>query len=129
MNLLKSIGALLAGFVLVVIITLPTDYLLESSGIMKQPFDHNPTLFIWFVVLYRSVYGVMGSYVTAWLAPHHPMRHAMIGGFIGLALSITGAIVMREVGPQWYPIALIVLALPTSWIGGKLFLMTLSKSS
>lgn len=123
MNILKSIGAVFAGFVLVIVITLPTDYLLESNGVMKQPFDQNSTLFIWVVVFYRTVYGVIGSYITAALALHHPMRHAMIGGFIGLALSTTGAIVMHEVGPQWYPIALIVLALPTAWVGGKLFLL------
>jgi hypothetical protein len=50
------------------------------------------------------------------------MDHAMIGGFIGLALSLVGAVVTwnrgPEFGPHWYPIALVVLALPTAWLGG-----------
>ncbi len=116
----KSIGALLAGFVLVVVISIATDVLLERGGIMKLPFHLNTNGFIIVVILYRTVYGILGSFVTARLAPNRPLLHAMIGGFIGLALSITGAIVMREEGPAYYPIALIILALPTAWVGGKL---------
>jgi len=28
-------------------------------------------------------------------------------------------------GPHWYPVALIVLAMPTAWLGGKLYVMQL----
>ena len=30
--------------------------------------------------VYRSLYAVAGSYVTARLAPHRPMKHALAGG-------------------------------------------------
>ena len=123
MNLLKSAGAILAGFIFVVIISIATDLALEKTGIMKQPFDLNPVWFILFVIIYRTIYGVVGTYITASLAPNHPMRHAMVSGFIGLAISLAGAIVMREYGPAWYAISLVVLALPTAWLGGKLKVM------
>ena len=74
--------------------------------------------------VYRTVYGVLGSYLTARLAPSRPMGHAMAGGAIGLAVSILGAAVTWNkgpaFGPHWYPLALVVLALPTAWVGGKL---------
>lgn len=74
--------------------------------------------------LYRTVYGVLSSYITAWLAPSRPMGHALVGGGIGLAASIVGAVVTWNkgpaFGPHWYPLALVVLALPTAWVGGKL---------
>lgn len=120
MKTLKSIGAIFAGFVFVVIISIGTDVTLISTGIMKQPFDYNSSEFILLVIGYRTLYGIIGTYITASLAPDKPMRHAMIGGFIGLALSIIGAITMRDQGPAWYAIALVVLALPTAWAGGKL---------
>ncbi len=44
------------------------------------------------VTLYRTLYSVAGSYVTARLAPHHPMGHALLGGVIGLILSVVGAV-------------------------------------
>jgi hypothetical protein len=39
-----------------------------------------------------------------------------------LAVSITGAAATwnRGFGPHWYPLSLIVLAMPQAWIGGKL---------
>jgi hypothetical protein len=68
--------------------------------------------------IYRTVYGVLGSYVAALFAPSRPMLHAMVLGFIGLVMSIAGAVVTwdraAEFGPHWYPVALVVLALPTA---------------
>jgi uncharacterized BrkB/YihY/UPF0761 family membrane protein len=124
---LKSIWAILAGFIFVVAISIITDLILEKTGIMKQPFDENSWIFIVFVILYRNVYGVIGSYITAKLAPNLPMRHAMIGGFIGLVLATIGAIVMWHIPPHWYAISLIILALPSAWLGGKIWENQLSK--
>lgn len=121
---LKSIGAILAGFALVVIISIATDLVLETTGLMKQPFDLNSTFFIVFVIFYRSFYGTAGAYVTARLAPYRPLRHSMIGGAIGFVISIVGAIVMWDIPPHWYAISLIATALPCAWIGGQLFLWT-----
>ena len=126
---LKSIGAILAGFIFVVVLSIATDLILTQTNRMKHPFDHNTELFILFVVLYRNVFSTIGSYITAALAPSNPMRHAMIGGFIGFTLSIIGAIVMKDEGPSWYAIALIVLALPSAWLGGKLRLLTAKGNS
>ena len=71
---------------------------------------------------YRIVYDTLGSYLTARLAPHHPMRHALIGGAIGLVLSIGGVVAATQVdlGPIWYPIALALSVMPTAWLGGIL---------
>jgi hypothetical protein len=80
-----------------------------------------------FATVYRTLYGVVGSYITARLAPNRPMGHAMVGGLIGLALSTLGAVVTwnKELGPHWYPLALIATAMPTAWLGGKLRVMQL----
>lgn len=120
---LKSIGAVLAGFVLVVILSIVSDLLFVKTEIMKQPFNLNSTFFIVFVVFYRSLFSTIGSFLTAKLAPSNPMKHAMIGGFIGLVLSIIGAITMWDTPPRWYAIALVITALPSAWLGGKLFLI------
>ncbi len=72
---------------------------------------------------YRSVYAVVGSYIAARYAPHTPMRHALALGVVGLVLSVAGAIVTitrYDLGPNWYPIALVLIALPCAWLGGVL---------
>ena len=76
---------------------------------------------------YRTLYAIVGGYVTARFAPDRPMGHALVGGFIGVALSTLGAVLTwnRALGPHWYPLALMVTALPTAWVGGKLRTMQL----
>jgi hypothetical protein len=50
------------------------------------------------------------------------MRHALVLGTVGTLLALAGAIatIPRNLGPAWYPIALVVTALPCSWLGGIL---------
>ncbi len=80
---------------------------------------------IWLVIVYRSAYVVFACYIIARLAPHHPMRHALIGGTIGFVLTIIGAIVTAnmDLGPAWYAWTLAALTLPSAWLGGKLYEM------
>lgn len=123
MNIIKSIGAVLAGIVFIVIAHSGTDLVLEKLGIFPPP---NQGFHVtWMVVtatVYRSVYTIIGGYITAMLAPTRPLLHAVILGVIGIVASIAGAIVMipLNLGPAWYPIALVILALPCTWLGGKL---------
>jgi hypothetical protein len=74
-------------------------------------------------IIYRTIYGVFGRYLTARLAPIRPMQHALILGILGLAVCILGAATTWNAGPafgpHWYPVALIALAVPTAWVGGQ----------
>jgi hypothetical protein len=120
----RSIGALAAGALTGIILSIGTDALLRAASIF--PASGQPMADALFVLAtaYRTVYGVAGSYVTARLAPARPMGHALVLGAIGLAVSIVGAAVtwnkLPSLGPYWYPLALIVLAMPPAWVGGKL---------
>jgi hypothetical protein len=123
-NLLRSAGAVLAGLLVVIIITTATDALLHATGIFPpwgQPMSD--ALFV-LAFAYRIVYGIVGGYVTARLAPDKPVKHAIVLGAIGFVLSLAGAAATwnrgPEFGPKWYPLALIVIAIPTAWLGGKL---------
>jgi hypothetical protein len=123
MNILKGIGAILAGMIFIVVSHTGTDFVLEKFGIFPPP--EQGLHITWMVVtatLYRSIFTVAGGYITAALAPVPPMRYVMILGIIGLALSTLGGIVTipMKLGPAWYPIALVVLSLPCVWLGGKL---------
>ena len=123
MNVLKGIGAVLAGMVFIVISHTLTDFVLERLGIFPPPAEGLHTT--WMVVtatVYRTIYTVIGGYITAALAPEPRMRYVLLLGLIGLVLGTVAAIVTipMKLGPAWYPIALAVLALPSVWLGGKL---------
>jgi uncharacterized BrkB/YihY/UPF0761 family membrane protein len=118
---LKSIGAVVAGFALLVILSIATDVILEKTGVMKtDSFVENPVWLIAIIILYRTIFNTLGCYVTARLAPNKPMKHAIILGIIGVVLTIAGLIAMWDIPPRWYPISLIVLTLPAAWLGGKM---------
>ncbi len=118
---LKSIGAVIAGFVALAILSTIMDSVLQKTGIMKtEPFDENPVWLIAIIILYRTIFNTFGCYLTARIAPNKPMKHAIILGIICFVLTIVGLIVMWDIPPRWYPISLIVLTLPAAWLGGKM---------
>ena len=128
-NRLKSIGAVLAGALTGIVLSVVTDLVLHAIGVFPswgQPISDGPLVL---ATAYRAIYGIAGTYVTARLAPRKPMQHAMVLGAIGLVAAIVGAAVTWNKGPEfgahWYPVALIVLALPQSWAGAKLRIMQL----
>lgn len=120
MNTLKSIGSILVALIIVFFLSGVTDYILETTGLMRRPFGSNPLLLMLMVTLYRTIYVAIGGYVVALLAPSRPMRQVTIYAGIGFALGTLGAIVMWREPPHWYPISLIVLGVPAAWIGGRL---------
>jgi len=128
-NLLRSAVAFVCGFLVVVVLSLGSDLLLRRLGIFP-PLDkpmRDSLLLLAFA--YRTIYSVLGSYVVARLAPYAPMGHALISGAVGSVLSLAGAIAMWQLGSHWYPVALVITALPTAWLGGALHLKCLQKSA
>jgi len=123
----RSIAAVLAGMFLGIILTIGTDVILHAVHVFP-PWGASMVGFdgaLLLATVYRTVYGVAASYLVARLAPDRPMQHALVGGVVGLAVSILGAAVTWNkgpaFGPHWYPLALIVLAMPQAWLGGKLY--------
>jgi hypothetical protein len=123
-RLARSAGAVLAGLAAVFVLSLGTDQVLHVLGVYPpwgQPM-YDPGLNL-LALAYRTVYAVLGSWIAARLAPRNPMRHAMALGIVGLVLSTAGAvaaITMADLGPSWYPIALVLTALPCAWAGGAI---------
>ena len=124
-RILRSLGALFAGFVVVVVLSLGTDLVLHATGIFPPLGQRVSDALFLLATAYRTVYAIAGSYVTARLAPNRPMQHALLGGAVGLVLATVGAVATwnkgPEFGPHWYPLALVATALPSAWAGGRLY--------
>lgn len=123
MNIFKSIGVIVLGFMVSALLSILTDYLLESIGVLSSP---NEGLFItWMIVVvlfYRGVYTAVSGYIVARLAPSRPMLHAMILGIIGVAIVLI-AIQNPEFktkAPLWFGYALAAITLPCMWLGVKI---------
>jgi hypothetical protein len=126
MSILRSVGAVFAGLLAVVVLSEGTDFVMRSAGIFP-PLDAGMTGMtdekLAIATVYRTIAGGIGGFVAAMLAPSRPGLHAVGLGLIGLVLGTAGAIVMWDIGHHWYPITLAVVALPASWFGGRLYEM------
>jgi hypothetical protein len=119
----RSVLAIVAGVVFIVVVTTIVDIVLHQAGVYPPwgvPMDNDLALL---ATAYRVVISVMGAWLTARLAPANPMRHAMWLGYVGTVLGLIGVVATwgKGMGPEWYPIALAVLAIPQCWLGGRLY--------
>jgi hypothetical protein len=119
----KSVWAVAAGLLFIIGVTTLVDIVLHLVGVyppMDQPIDHPLALL---ATVYRIVISIAGAWLTARLAPDQPMKHAMALGYVGVGLSLVGLVATWNLGlgPRWYPIALVVLAIPQCWAGGQIY--------
>lgn len=115
----KSVGAVVAGILVIVILSVATDTVLELLGVFPPP---TKGLFVtWMLLLalaYRTVYAFIGGFVTAWLAPHKPMQHVKVLNIIGVILGTLGVIAGWNLSQHWYPISLVLTSAFCVWLGG-----------
>lgn len=123
-RLLRSVVAVLAGLFFVIAITTATDAVMHATGIFP-PFGQAmaDSLFV-LALAYRIIYTIIGGYITARLAPYKPVKHALILGAIGFVLGLAGLVATwnrgPEFGPKWYPLLIVLTAIPSVWLGSKL---------
>lgn len=123
-RMLRSIGAVAAGLIAVVVLSIGTDAVMHATNLFPPSGQRMTDGLFVLATAYRSIYAIVGGYIAARLAPARPMKHALVLGFIGVLLGTAGLLATwnagPELGPRWYPIALVVTALPCAWLGGKL---------
>ncbi|HEX4953356.1 MAG TPA: hypothetical protein VF017_08185 [Thermoanaerobaculia bacterium] len=119
----KSVWAVIAGVLVVLVVTTLVDLVLHAAGIYPPKGQPLTDALALLATSYRIVIGVAAAWLTARLAPAKPMKHALILGLVGVVLGLVGLVMTWNMGlgPRWYPMALVVLAMPQSWAGGKLY--------
>lgn len=120
----RSIGAVVAGFATVFILSVATDGVMHATGIFPKLGEPMSNGLFGLALAYRIVFTVLGGYVTAALAPRRPMKHAVVlaalgqvGGLLGIVAWMNGG---PELGPLWYPVAIAVTAIPSILAGARL---------
>ncbi len=128
---IRRVGAVLAGVIVIVILDTGLDVIMHATGVYPPWFQPMSTGLWLLAIGYRSIDSIVGSYITATLAPDRPVAHALVLGLIGVVLSTVGTLATwskgPEFGPKWYPIALVIIALPCALIGGTLRQRQISK--
>jgi MFS-type transporter involved in bile tolerance (Atg22 family) len=121
---LRSIAAVVLGLLVTAALSIGADLLLRAAGLFPPADQPLSNAQFALAAGYRTVFAVVGGYVAARFAPRRPLRHALILGGIGLLLALLGLIASRgrgpEFGPAWYPLSLVLTALPATWAGATL---------
>ena len=110
---LKSIWAVVAGILVIVLLSIGTDAILES-------FIYGLNQMLIIPLIYRTIYAVIGGYITAKLAPQNPKKHVLILNCIGIFMGLLGVIFGWNLSAHWYPIALVITSAVGVWYGGEL---------
>lgn len=120
----KSIGAVAAGFFTAALLSVGMDAIMHATGVfppLGQVMSNG--LFV-LATAYRCVFQSIGGYLTARLAPARPMKHVWILAVIGQVISFVGILAWKALGPAggplWYPLALVITAIPSVLIGGRM---------
>lgn len=122
-KILHLIGAVVVGFLIVVVLSTGADAALHAGGVYPPESEGfwDPGL-ITLALAYRCAFTVLAGFVCALLAPPPKMRAVWILALLGLAGGLAGLITTwnMNLGPHWYPIALAATAIPAVWLGGAL---------
>ena len=119
--LLRSVVAVVVGFVVIGALSFGTAAVLQAAGVFPAQstrMDSVPLLLL--ATAYVAVYAIFGCWLAAFLAPSHPMRHALILGALGLAMNLMTAVSMWDQMPAWYSLLNLALVMPYAWTGGWL---------
>jgi hypothetical protein len=120
----RSISAVFAGLLVIVVLDNLIDFVLHSAGVYPPVGQSMADGLFLLALAYRTVDAIIGSYVAASLAPSRPLWHALALGVIGIVLSSLGVLATLaggpDLGPPWYPLALVAICLPCTYVGGTL---------
>jgi hypothetical protein len=121
----SSVWAIVAGVLVIIVVTTLVDILLHVTHVFPPTDQPITDALALLATSYRVVISVGGAWLTARLAPDSPMKHAMLLGYVGVVLGMVGLVATWNLGlgPRWYPISLVVLAIPQCWAGGKIYEM------
>lgn len=121
-RLSRRVAPVLVGLVTVAALSHAADAALRASGVFPAGGAELLTGHFILAASYRLAFGVAGGFVTAALAPRARQRQLLILGGVGTLLSLLGllAALAGAPGPLWYPLVLVLGALPSAWVGGWL---------
>lgn len=120
--MLRSLFAVIVGFVLWSVLWLGYNALLTSFGILPTD-SASPvqTLTPLFLLLAGSILSSLAAgYVTTALVHTPERRHALILGVLLVGIGILVQAQFWQLMPLWYHVLFLVLLLPTTVLGGML---------
>jgi hypothetical protein len=128
--MIRSILVILAGLAVITVTSFGIEAAVDPLLLRMFPYalpneaalSHN--LAVWVFTFTYTFFCVMaGGYVTARLASHSAVRHAVILGVLQSALTIPAMLAYGDKARPWAWIVSMIIVIPAAWCGGLLFSM------
>jgi hypothetical protein len=121
---MKNFLAVIAGLAFTIASAVGLDFVMHNTGVFSYDSSEMTTSDWVLAMSYRLVGAIGGGWITAKLAQSRPLFFAIVLGIIGTVVGLAGLLVAWQaspaLGPLWYPLVLVLTAIPCTWLGGKI---------
>lgn len=119
----RAFTSLVVGVAFTIVATLLVDTLLRTYDVFPSADLPMSTQSAVLALAYRVAIGFVAGQIAAAISPWNFSTHAVILGLAVIVANLFGIATIwnRGIGPQWYPIAILVLAIPQSVAGAKTY--------
>jgi len=118
---LRSVAAVLAGYVSIGVLVVLTDALVWAIRPGEYISGQAPPVYYYVISLFTvPLYTVLGGCLCAWIAKAKPWKHVLALVIFGEIMGVLSIAASWGKAPLWYGLALLVLYPPAIWFGGLL---------
>jgi hypothetical protein len=119
-GILRSVGAVLAGYIAIGILVVLTDRIWSWSVPGFASLSRQPDYYFAITLLTDSVYSAVGGWISVRLAQSRRWQHALGLIVFGELIGIATQIALWSTVPHWYGLGILILYPAGVWLGAKL---------
>jgi asparagine N-glycosylation enzyme membrane subunit Stt3 len=121
MDVLRSIGAVVGGYLVMMVVVILTTFLGMKLFRLKPGQGQPAAPYLGFNLASGLVAAVLGGWTAAWVAPAAPMAHVGVLAVLVAALGLLMARKPQPGQPRWYPVTIAAIGTVGVLAGGLLY--------
>ena len=118
----RSILAIAAGFIAVVVLSVGTDAIMHGLGVFPPPGTETGDGQFLLAIAYRSLFTLFGGWLAARLSARSDLRDVQILAGLGFLAGVAGLVawsVTPDMGPLWFAVLIPVTGVVFTLLGGR----------
>jgi hypothetical protein len=119
-NIGRSVGAVLAGYIVIGILVVLTDQIWSRSVPGFSSLPQPPTYYFAITLLTDFLYSAVGGWVAIRIGQRRQLQHAVGLIIFGELIGIATQIALWSTVPHWYGVSILILYPVGVWLGAKL---------
>lgn len=120
--MLRSIGAIIGGYVAYLILSIIGGVILTLSfpGAVNQGVLNPTAGFLVGSLIFSVIFAIIGGYITASIAQSAEITHALALGGVMVLLGVISLVIGSSPQPIWAQVVGLILPIPSVYLGGRM---------